>query len=106
MASKHKGSTMEALLAEEGLLEEVELRLQKRNIVASLQRLMEKRHVGPTELARRMVTSRNQINRLLDPADTGVSLRTIDKATKALQATFNLIIAERTKKRATGGRRR
>ena len=67
---------------------------------------MSKRHVGPSELARRMVTSRNQINRLLDPADTGVSLRTIDKATKALQATFHLVIEEETKKRAAGGRRR
>jgi antitoxin HicB len=106
MGSKHKGSTMEELLAEEGLLEEVELRLQKRSIVESLQRLMSKQHVGPTELARRMVTSRNQINRLLDPSDTGVSLRTLDKATKALQATFHLVIEEQTKKRAAGGRRR
>jgi DNA-binding Xre family transcriptional regulator len=97
---------MESLLAEEGLLEEVELRLQKRTIVASLQRLMAKRHVGPTELARRIETSRNQINRLLDPADTGISLRTIDKATKALQATFHLVIEEPRKKRASGGRRR
>ena len=97
---------MEELLRSEGLLEEVELRLQKRSIVDSLQRLMSKRHVGPSELARRMVTSRNQIKRLLDPADTGVRLRTIDKATKALQATFHLVIEEETKKRAAGGRRR
>jgi DNA-binding Xre family transcriptional regulator len=97
---------MEEFLGGEGLLEEVELRLQKRSIVDSLQRLMSKRHVGPSELARRMVTSRNQIKRLLDPGDTGVSLRTIDKATKALQATFHLVIEEETKKRSAGGRRR
>ena len=33
MPSKHKGSTMGSFFAEEGLLEEVELRLQKRSIV-------------------------------------------------------------------------
>jgi hypothetical protein len=97
---------MESLLAEEGLLEEVELRLQKRSIVDSLRQLMDKRHVGPTELARRMDTSRNQINRLLDPGDIGVSLRTIDKATKALQANFHIVIEEGArKKRVAGGKR-
>ena len=94
MPSRHKGTTMESFLEEEGLLEEVELRLEKKIFVDTLLRLMEKRKISPSELARRMKTSRTQIDRLLDPDDAGVTLRTVDKASKVLDASFHLMFEE------------
>jgi DNA-binding Xre family transcriptional regulator len=67
---------------------------------------MDKRHIGPTELARRMDTSRNQVSRLLDPGDVGINLRTLDKVTKALDASFEVVIGEEKRRRSAGQRRR
>jgi hypothetical protein len=78
------GSTLDSLLRETGDLEAVNLLAQKKEFADSVQRHMAQARVGKAELARRMRTSRTVVDRLLDPADTSITLATIAKASAAL----------------------
>ncbi|MEZ4297635.1 MAG: helix-turn-helix transcriptional regulator [Polyangiaceae bacterium] len=82
--NKHVGSTMESLFEELGELEEVELLTQKKLLSEKIQRAMERKKLTQTDLARAMSTSRTVVHRLLDPHDTGITLSTIARASKAL----------------------
>ena len=81
---KHIGSTLESLFEELGETEDVGLLTQKKLLAAKIERTMEKKHITKAQLAKAMDTSRTVIHRLLDPADTSVTLATIWKASKAL----------------------
>lgn len=82
--NKHVGSTLESFFEEMGELEEVELLTQKKLLAAKIQRAMERKKLTQTDLARAMSTSRTVVHRLLDPRDTGITLSTIARASKAL----------------------
>jgi len=82
--NKHIGSTLESLYEETGELEEVELLTQKKLLADKIQRAMERKKLTQTDLARAMSTSRTVVHRLLDPHDTGITLSTIARASKAL----------------------
>jgi len=45
---------------------------------------MERAHISQSELARRMNTSRSSVERLLDPANTSVTLVTLERAASAV----------------------
>jgi transcriptional regulator with XRE-family HTH domain len=45
---------------------------------------MEKRHITKAEMARRMDTSRSQLDRLLDPESNSVTLETLTRAARAV----------------------
>jgi antitoxin HicB len=61
------GSTFDDFLKEEGIYEEVTAHAIKRVIAYQLDRLMADEGLGKSELAKRMKTSRAQLDRLLDP---------------------------------------
>jgi DNA-binding Xre family transcriptional regulator len=82
--NKHVGSTLESFFEEMGELEEVELLTQKKLLADKIQRAMERKKLTQTDLARAMSTSRTVVHRLLDPRDTGITLSTIARASKAL----------------------
>lgn len=82
--NKHVGSTLESFFEEMGELEEVELLTQKKLLADKIQRAMERKKLTQTDLARAMSTSRTVVHRLLDPRDTGTTLSTIARASKAL----------------------
>lgn len=81
---KHIGSTLDSLFEELGEQAEVDLRTQKKLLAARIAHVMDRRHMTKAELAHAMRTSRTVVHRLLDPKDTGVTLATIWKASKAL----------------------
>jgi DNA-binding Xre family transcriptional regulator len=81
---KHVGSTLDSLLEELGEKEEVDLLTQKKLLAARIERAMARKKMTQTELAQAMRTSRTVVHRLLDPRDTGVTLATLWKASKAL----------------------
>lgn len=81
---KHVGSTLDSLFEELGEKEEVNLRTQKKLLAARIEQVMSHRSMTKSELAHAMRTSRTVVHRLLDPRDTGVTLATIWKASKAL----------------------
>jgi antitoxin HicB len=84
MANKHKGSTFDSFLEEENLLEEAEAIAIKRVITYELERIMKKKQIKKTQLASDMHTSRSALDRLLDPNNTSITLRTLVKAANIL----------------------
>lgn len=84
MNKKRIGSTLESLFEELGEKEEFEVLLQKKLLAAKIEKAMTQRKMTQTELAKAMKTSRTVVHRLLDPKDTGVTLATLSKASKAL----------------------
>jgi hypothetical protein len=61
------GSSFDSFLKEEGIYEEVTARGIKRVIARQLDALMEDQGLTKSALAKRMKTSRAQLDRLLDP---------------------------------------
>lgn len=81
---KHVGSTLGSLFDELGEKEELGLRTQKKLLASKIAKAMVRRKMTKKGLAEAMSTSRTVVHRLLDPTDTGVTLATIWKASKAL----------------------
>ena len=76
------GSSLDDFLKEEGFYEEVTARAIKRVIARKLDAFMDE-GITKTELAKRMRTSRAQLDRLLDSDNESV---TLGKLTRAAQA--------------------
>ncbi len=78
------GSSFDSFLRERGLYESVSSLAWKRVLAWEITEAMRKADVSKTEMAKRMKTSRAQIDRLLDPDNVSVSLEAIQKAAAAL----------------------
>jgi antitoxin HicB len=78
------GSSFDDFLKEDGLHEEVTARAIKRVIARQLDALMREKHLTKTRLARRMRTSRAQLDRVLDPDNDSVTLGTLTRAAHAV----------------------
>ena len=70
------GQDFDEFLAEEGIAADVQSRAIKKVVVALLENLS----LTQTELAKQMQTSRTQIQRLLDPSNTSMTLSTLQRA--------------------------
>ncbi len=79
--TKHKGSTLDSFLEEEGLLEEVEAVAIKRVIAFELEKKIKKTRprLSKTQIAEKIGTSRSALDRLLDTHNTSVTLNTLVK---------------------------
>ena len=78
------GGSFDAFLKEEGLYEEVTARAIKRVIARQLDAIMRENHLTKTMLAKRLRTSRAQLDRLLDPNNESVTLGTLARAAHAV----------------------
>jgi antitoxin HicB len=76
----HAGSDFDDFLREEGLYEECSEIAIKRVLARQLAEEMKQKKITKTEMATKMQTSRAQLDRLLDPEKTGVSIDTIQRA--------------------------
>jgi antitoxin HicB len=94
MRSENIGSSLDDFLEEEGILEEATARAQKRVLAWQLDQAMKQRGLTKTEMARRMRTSRAQLDRLLDPAHTTVKLETIERAAAILGKTLRIDLVD------------
>lgn len=92
MSNKYKGSTFDSFLVEESLFDEVEAIAIKRTISFEIEQMMKEKHMSKIEMAERMHTSRAALDRLLDPENTSITLKTLMKAAhilgKRLQFSF------------------
>jgi hypothetical protein len=82
--SPHAGSSFDAFLAEEGILGDAELRAIKRVIAWQLDELRRKRNLTKAAVAKRMSTSRSELDRLLDPDNISLTLGSLMKAAAVL----------------------
>ena len=70
----YTGSSFDDFLIEEGLYEECSAIAIKRVLARQLEEEMKRQNLTKTKMARQMRTSRSQLDRLLDPEKTGVSM--------------------------------
>jgi ATP-dependent Clp protease ATP-binding subunit ClpA len=78
------GSSFDDFLKDDGLYEEVTARAIKRVIARQIGAEMERQHLTKAEFARRLQTSRAQLDRLLDPENESVTLGTLTRAARAV----------------------
>jgi antitoxin HicB len=76
----HIGDSFDTFLKEEGIYESVQTTAIKRVLAMQLEEAMKQRNLSKVEMARRMRTSRVQLDRLLDPNNDSVTLATLRRA--------------------------
>lgn len=94
MSNPHIGSDFDDFLQEEGIFEEVEAAAIKKVVACMIKQAMAETHITKSEMARRMGTSRTQLDRLLDPANPSVTLATIARAAAAIGKKISISFEE------------
>ncbi len=84
ISEKNIGSSFDEFLAEEGLLPAAEELALKEIIADQVVAAMEAEGLNKAAMARRMKTSRQALDRLLDPENTGITLHTMQRAAAAV----------------------
>ena len=82
--NKYSGSNFDDFLAEEGILEEVSARALKRLVALQIADIMQESNMTKTLLAQKLQTSRSQLDRLLDPDNTSVTLESLEHLARAV----------------------
>ena len=90
MSNPHIGSSLESLLDEDRLSDEVRSLAQKRVLAWQLEQAMHESGITKVEMARRMRTSRAQLERVFDPANDKVQLDTLQRAAHAVGRTLKV----------------
>ena len=78
------GSSYDAFLVEQGILEECEEQAIEQILADRIKAAMEKERLTRAAMAIRMQTSRRALDRLLDPTNTSVTLHTLQRAVLAV----------------------
>ena len=81
---RHIGSSVDEFLEQDGLREEATAIAAKRVVAYQIRQGMRDCGIGPSELARRMGTSRSTVDRLLDMDNPSVTLLTLARAAAAV----------------------
>ncbi len=87
------GSSFDDFLKNDGSYDDVTARAVKRVLVRQLDALMQEEGLTKSALARRMRTSRAQLDRLLDPDNESVTLGTLTRAAQAVGRNLRLEFA-------------
>lgn len=87
---KNIGSNFDDFPAEQGILEVCEEQAIKEILADQIRAAMQEKQLSKTAMARRMKTSRQALDRLLDPSNVGVTLSTMQKAASAVGRTLRL----------------
>jgi len=91
--NKHRGSSFDNFLEEEGILEECTAVALKRVLAMQLTDEMKKHHMTKVSMANKMRTSRAQLNRILDPEETGTSIEALVRAAVAMGKRLEIRLA-------------
>ena len=78
------GSTFDDFLKQDGTYESTQAVAIKRVLAWQIGQAMERKQLTKAEMARRMDTSRSQLDRLLDPQTDSVTLETLTRAARAV----------------------
>lgn len=97
----HSGSSFDDFLIEEGLHEEVESAAIKRVLAWQFEQEMERQNKTKRAMAKELKTSRSQLDRLLDPQNTAVSIETLSRAARVLGKRLVLEIRDQKLYRST-----
>ena len=78
------GSSFDDFLTEDSLLQICEEQAIKEILADQIKMAMENEGLNKTTMAKRMKTSRQALDRLLDPSNTSVTLHTMQRAAAAV----------------------
>lgn len=82
--NKHIGSSFDSFLEEENLYAITSAEALKRVIAWQIQHYLDENHINKKAFAEKMKTSRSQLDRLLDPENTNLSLKTLVSTANAM----------------------
>jgi len=85
-----RSETFDEFLAAEGILAETEEAALKQVIADQIKAAMKSEGLSKTDMAARMKTSRRQLDRLLDPDYSSVTLMTLRRAAAAVGRTLRV----------------
>lgn len=88
--NSHIGSLFQDSLKSERIAEEVNTAIIKAVVAFELRPAMQERGLTKTEMARQLSTSRDQLDRILDPENDTVSLGTLARATELVDRKLTL----------------
>lgn len=91
--NKHRGSSLDEFLAQEGVLEEFQARAVKEVVAWQLAEAMRAQGLSKKKLAEQMGTSRTQVDRVLDPSAGNVTLETLQRAAAILGRQLHVELA-------------
>jgi antitoxin HicB len=98
-SNAHTGSRFDGFLKEKGIFDEVQAKALKRALAEQLAESMQVAKLTKLEMARKMATSRSQLDRVLDPENVSVQLDTLIKAARAVGKEVEIKV-KRSHKRA------
>lgn len=93
MTNVHIGSSFDNFLRDEGIHEAASAAAAIRVLSWQLRQQIEEQGISKTELARRMGTSRSQVDRLLNADSAEIKLSTLERAAKAVNRSLVLQLA-------------
>ena len=96
MSKKNIGSSFDDFLEEEGTLEESTEVAIKRVLAWQIEQAMKEMDLTKAEMARRMQTSRSQLDRLLDPRQTHIKLHTMQRAAAVVGKRLRIDLVQET----------
>ena len=104
--NKHRGSDFDDFLRDEAIFGEVQAAALKRALSEAVEEAMKEGNLSKVEVARRMGTSRSQLDRVLDPTYAAVQLDTLIKAASAVDRTLRVSLKRVAGSRPNGQPRR
>lgn len=84
------GPLFEDFLREQGTYDATTEQAVKRVVAFQIAAAMKEQHISKVEMAKRLDTSRSQLDRLLDPSNDGVTLAVLSRAAQAIGRTIRL----------------
>ena len=84
------GGLFEDFLKEQGTYDETTEQAVKRVLAFQLAAAMKEQHISKVEMAKRLETSRSQLDRLLDPSNDGVTLAVLSRAAQVVGRSIKL----------------
>ncbi|MBL4772189.1 MAG: helix-turn-helix transcriptional regulator [Alcanivoracaceae bacterium] len=93
MTNKHTGSSLDDFLEEKGILQDVSARAHKRLLSLQLADIMIENNITKTSLATKLETSRSQLDRILDPENTSITIEVLERIAFAVGKTLHIEIS-------------
>lgn len=91
-ANPHVGSDFDDFMKEEGLYDEAQVIAVKRVLAFQLERDMQKARLTKAAMARKMGTTRAQLDRVLNPENPSTTLQTLVKAAGAVGKRVKIVL--------------
>ena len=88
--NQYTGTNFDDFLEDEGILEEVSAKAHKRLLALQLTDIMQEKSITKTNLAEKLKTSRSQLDRILDPENTSITIEILERVAHAVGKKLNI----------------